>query len=113
MTNIDEEGIGVFNPATWIGCGRVYRDVPLYVANAFAQVRSVPPSAPILQIIPPRELSIKEFIKCAFPARVGDFGFVFTEKSIMIGQGMLQIFDISLHSLTRKFSDCVILKIRG
>jgi hypothetical protein len=60
----------IFDPSSWIGRNKIYKDVPLHVCNALVNLRKVPES--ITSTYPAPALPIADFIDLKLPAQSAD-----------------------------------------
>jgi len=68
VIDVDKEAGVVFDATKWIGCGRTYKDVPIYVCEALTSIRKIP-HAVVASSIPSPQLPIIEFINFPLPAK--------------------------------------------
>jgi hypothetical protein len=68
VIDVDKEAGVVFDATKWIGCGRTYKDVPIYVCEALTSIRKIP-HAVVASSIPSPQLPIIEFINFPLPAQ--------------------------------------------
>lgn len=66
VLDVDKDAGLVFNATKWIGCGRTYKDVPIYVCEALTSIRKIP-DAVIASCIPNPQVPIIEFINFPLP----------------------------------------------
>ena len=66
--DIDKTETTVFNAAQWIGCGRVYKDVPHYVCDMLTSLRKIPDTE-YKTYIPSPHISVEAFINLNLPAQ--------------------------------------------
>ena len=65
MDLVNEEGV-VFDAAQWIGRGRTYKDVPIYVCDVLTDIRQIPDLVS-KSCLPSPEVPILDFINLALP----------------------------------------------
>lgn len=66
--DMDKEAGLVFEVTKWIGCGRTYKDVPLYVCEALTSIRKIP-DAIMASCIPSPQVPIIDFVNIPLPAQ--------------------------------------------
>ncbi|KAJ7757095.1 hypothetical protein B0H16DRAFT_678344 [Mycena metata] len=59
-----------FDPKEWIGTGKLYRDIPSYVADVYRAVREIPST--LVRKLPNRDLPVADFLALTLPRILAD-----------------------------------------